>query len=50
MHKRGHRGITFLVLAPILHVLLPDRPFLALLSLGILVSERLPDKDLAVSD
>lgn len=49
MHKRGHRGIAFLILAPLLYTLLPDRPLLALLSMGVLVTERIPDKDQGIS-
>lgn len=45
MYKQGHRGIVLLVLAPVLWVLLPDRPFLALFACGVFIIERMPDKD-----
>lgn len=45
MYRRGHVGITLLGLSPVLYVLLPDRPFLALLTLGVFVIEPLPDYD-----
>ncbi len=45
MHRRGHIGITLLGLSPVLYFLLPDRPFLALLTLGVFVIEPLPDYD-----
>lgn len=45
MYRRGHVGITLLGLSPILYVLLPDRPFLALLTFGVFVIEPLPDYD-----
>lgn len=49
MYRRGHTGITLLGLSPLLYVLLPDRPFLALLALGVLVIEPLPDFDQRVT-
>ncbi|RRJ30057.1 metal-dependent hydrolase [Halocatena pleomorpha] len=45
MHRRGHVGITLLGVSPVLYLLLPDRPFLSLLSLGVFVVEPLPDYD-----
>lgn len=45
MYRRGHVGITLLGLSPVLYVLLPDRPFLSLLTLGVFVIEPLPDFD-----
>lgn len=45
MYHRGHVGITLLGIAPVLYALLPDRPFLALLTLGVFVIEPLPDYD-----
>lgn len=45
MYRRGHVGITLLGLAPILYILLPSRPFLALLTFGVFVIEPLPDYD-----
>lgn len=46
MHKEGHRGIVLLALAPVVDIFLrAGRPLLALLALGVLVTERLPDKD-----
>lgn len=49
MYRRGHVGITLLGLSPVLYVLLPDRPFLALLTLGVFVIEPLPDFDQRVA-
>lgn len=45
MYRQGHTGIVLLALAAVFRVLLPQRPFLALLACGVLVVERLPDKD-----
>lgn len=49
MYRRGHVGITLLGLSPVLYVLLPDWPFLALLTLGVFVIEPLPDFDQRVT-
>lgn len=45
MYRRGHVGITLLGIAPVLYVLLPDRPLLALLTFGVFVIEPVPDYD-----
>ncbi|WP_330633470.1 metal-dependent hydrolase [Halocatena halophila] len=45
MHRRGHIGLTLLGIAPVLYVLLPEKPLLAVLALGVFVIEPLPDYD-----
>ncbi|WP_264554842.1 metal-dependent hydrolase [Halocatena marina] len=46
MYRNGHVGIVLLFLSPFLYTFLrAGRPFLALLSLGVLVIEPLPNRD-----
>lgn len=50
MHRNGHTGIVLLALAPVLSALLQaNRPLIAVLCCGVLLTEPLPDYDLRTS-